>query len=611
MDEKELLELLKSHEWKDVEFKEAKIKTPKNSYESVSAFANTEGGHLVFGVKKEKNSFEVVGIVDVDKIQNEFLSALRQKDKINQIVDVKEDIHKVDEKDLIVFYIPEVTRDQKPVFINGDIRKSFLRKGGCDVKCSEDELKRFLRDASNERYDSEILSDIPENFYDERTVNWYRTYFNRQQPGRDETLSDREFLLEWGFIRESDKKLVPTRASVLLFGKGRYIRQILPRAIVDYQRIDFIFSEWTPDKRWNDRIVFEENIIQTWLGLVEKYMRLSESSFSVDPKTLRRSDDPPDYISFREAAINLLIHQDYGDHSRKPVIKFFKDKTIFWNPGDAFATKAELLEANEKEVRNPSIVSAFRRIGLSDQAGTGIRSIFSNWNQLGNIPPEVFNDKSAKTFELSLLKEKLLSEKQILFQSSIGVTLSTENASVFAFACKYGELTITDIKAITGKTTSECIKIGNYLEVQVLLKKINENTYVVAEHLKPHHFINSTTDSIPSIESEQVRIETSKDLTTNTEQVRPTEVEKRRDKTEQVTQLSEKHRLITNLCEVPQSLAELMEKSGYSNRGYFKKRYINPLISVGVLKMTKPDKPNASDQKYALTESGFRLVHGE
>jgi len=610
MNDQELLKLLSAHEWNDVEFKEAKIGVPKNAYESVSAFANTEGGHLVFGVKKDGSDFEVVGVLDVDKVQNEFLSSLRQKDKISQIIDVQEHLHKVDKKDLLVFYIPESSRFEKPVYLNGNFKRSFLRKGACDVKCSHDEMERLIRDASNERYDGETLIEISaDSFYDEGTVNWYRKYFNQQQPGRHETLSDQMFLLEWGFMKEIGERLAPTRMAVLLFGKGRYVRQILPRAIVDYQRIDSNFIDWTPEKRWDDRVVFEENIIQTWLGLVEKYMRLSESSFSVDSKTLRRNDDPPDYISFREAAINLLIHQDYGDHSRKPVIKFFKDKTIFWNPGDAFVNKAELLDASEKEVRNPSIVNAFRRIGLSDQAGTGIRSIFNNWNYLGNTPPEVINNKSAKTFELSLLKEKLLSEEQIVFQSSIGVHLSPENASVFAYACKHDKLTLTDIKAITGKTTLECRKIGDYLVVQVLLQNVDDKNFEVAEHLKAR-FVESNTDSV-STDSVQVDNDASTDLTSSSVQVDAVAVQKIHDSSKQVIKLTENHRLILKLCQAPRSLAELLENTGYSNRGYFKKNFINALISSGLMKMTKPDKPNASDQKYVLTDGGFRLVHEE
>ena len=60
MTQNELMELLNAHEWRDVEFKEAQRAVPRNAYETVSA-ANTEGGHLVFGVKKSGQDMEVVG----------------------------------------------------------------------------------------------------------------------------------------------------------------------------------------------------------------------------------------------------------------------------------------------------------------------------------------------------------------------------------------------------------------------------------------------------------------------------------------------------------------------------------------------------------------------
>ena len=38
-------------------------------------------------------------------------------------------------------------------------------------------------------------------------------------------------------------------------------------------------------------------------------MQRAEKPFSVNAQTLQREDRPPDDIAFREAAVNLLIHQ--------------------------------------------------------------------------------------------------------------------------------------------------------------------------------------------------------------------------------------------------------------------------------------------------------------
>lgn len=584
MTEKEILALLSQHEWKDVEFKEARTAVPKSAYESVSAFANTEGGHLVFGIKKDGSEFEIVGVLDVDKVQNDFITTLRQKKKISQIIDVQEHLHTIDKNDLLIFYVPEVSRDKKPVYLNGAITLSFLRKGACDVRCSPEEMHRLLRDASNEPYDSDALSDFSsDTFYDEGSVGWYRNIFNKKQPGRHETLSDHDFLLEWGFLKEASDKIIPTRAAILFFGKARLVRQILPRAIVDYQRINVKYDDWIPEKRWDDREVFEENLIQTWLGLLEKYSRISEKPFSIDVSTMRRSDNPPDYITFREAAINLLMHQDYGDHTRMPVIQFFNDRTIFKNPGDAFATKDELLEPGTKEVRNPTIVNAFRRIGLSDQAGTGIRSIFQSWSNLGNVPPIINNNKSEKTFELVLNKEKLLSEEQVIFQSLIGVHLSEIHAKVFAYACQTGIITLTDIKAVTNETSKKCKEIADYLVVQVLLKWVDQSNLVVADHLQAKLVGKKAEESksAPRVIFTEKRI---------------------------IDKISETQRDVIKFCTVPKSMTEVQKKFGFSNRTYFKRKTLDPLLEVELLQMTNPDNPKASNQKYVISEDGFRLL---
>ena len=41
--------------------------------------------------------------------------------------------------------------------------------------------------------------------------------------------------------------------------------------------------------------------------------------------------------------------------------------------------------------------------------------------------------------------------------------------------------------------------------------------------------------------------------------------------------------------------------------GYFKRIIINPLLEANLLQMTNPEKKNAKDQKYLVTENGLQL----
>jgi len=600
MNRDELIERLKSYEWSDVEFKASQRGVSESAYETVSAFANTGGGWLVFGVGEGQRGYEIVGVIEVDKVQNEFLSVLRTGDKLSKVIVATESIIEIDGKTLLVFYIPESRRQDKPIYLKGDIRRSFIRRGGCDERCTQADIERFVREASDERYDGQPVELDPEYCFDPDSIRWYRGIFYTRNPDKDRSVTDLEFLHDWGLVIEKAGVLLPTRASILLFGGNPALLQILPRPVVDYQWINADWSDALPEQRWEDREVVEANLIQAWKTIIDRYLQRAEKPFSVNPENLRRDDTPPDYIAFREAVINLLIHQDYADHMRKPVIQFFRDRALIWNPGDAFVSLEEMLEPSEKDVRNPRIVAAFRRIGLSEQAGTGVRSIFNSWRQLGRVPPVIRNDKANKSFELRLLKQELISEKQLLFQASIGVHLSPEEASVFAFVCREGSIRLLDVKAVTGQSTQNAQALLNRLVTQALIERIQalpQPHYIVVEHLRARleGAVVSTDQVSPDIGglvTDQPRVENQNLVT---------------DQPQPLLELTDRQWQIIMACDVPLSMAALMESLGLTHRAFFRRTHLGPLIKGGILSMRYPDQPNHPDQAYGLTEIGAEL----
>ncbi len=157
-------------------------------------------------------------------------------------------------------------------------------------------------------------------------------------------------------------------------------------------------------------------------------------------------------------------------------IKLFTDRTVFWNLGDAFATETELLDPTEKEVRNPAIVKAFRRIGLSDQTGTGIRAIFRNWLELGRTPPRLKNDKARKEFELVLINKPLVTDAILRFRQTLGIHLTPEQADALALALSLPEseqLTLTAIRGLGISTTQQARALADHLVRQQLLDQLS------------------------------------------------------------------------------------------------------------------------------------------
>ena len=62
--------------------------------------------------------------------------------------------------------------------------------------------------------------------------------------------------------------------------------------------------------------------------------------------------------------------------------------------------------------------------------------------------------------------------------------------------------------------------------------------------------------------------------------------------------LTQQQKDIVNFCSVPRTAQEIMNRIGVYNQSRSRRKYIQPLIDIGVLEMTDPDRPNAPNQKY-------------
>ena len=599
MTQEELIELLGSYEWRDIEFKEARRAVPRSAYETVSAFANTEGGRLVFGVREHSSQLEVVGVLDVDKVQGDFLTTLRQRDKISVLLPVRERLARHDGKDLLIFHVPEAHRSEKPVFLDGDIRRAFIRSGGSDVRLTEAERDRLLMDASVERYDNQPVDLALDRAFDTGSLRWYRASYEMRPENRSwRSLSDVEFLQEMGLLDHDGGRLRPLRAAILLFGTGGAFRRLLPRTVVDCQRFRSPRRDIAVGDRWFDRMVSDDNLILTWRSLMEVwYPKFAEHPFRVDPRTLQRDDTPPDYVAVREAMVNLMMHQDYSDHGRNPEILHFPDQIVFRNPGDAFASPSDLLEPGEKQQRNPKIVMAFRRIGLSENAGWGLRDVFGNWRELNRPPPRIVNSRRRKRFELRLDLTPL-SDRQQEFEDRLGVRLDETETRVMDYAAGQETLSLSGLQVVAGVSHERARSVAARLVTQRLLEDVDADRFRLARHLR------TQVGELGHSESDQVR-EKRANLVTDP-------LTKLTSRTSSsgggaLPQFTASQWDLLDACETPRRIADLLKLAGTSHRTYFRRTYLQPLLDGGFVRMTNPDNPRDPNQQYVLTETGVEL----
>ena len=84
MTKEELIDRINDIEWEDFEAKEAKSELPKNIWETVSAFANTSGGWIVLGIKQNGKKFEISGVDNAEKLEQDFWVLCVPKSSMSQ-----------------------------------------------------------------------------------------------------------------------------------------------------------------------------------------------------------------------------------------------------------------------------------------------------------------------------------------------------------------------------------------------------------------------------------------------------------------------------------------------------------------------------------------------
>ncbi|MBR8821918.1 hypothetical protein IX293_000148 [Fusobacterium necrophorum] len=107
MDIVQIKSLIAKGEKINVEFKKSQKEVSKSVYESVCAFNNRVGGHILLGVTDDK---EIVGIEEkyADKIIQDFLTAINNPELIYPTLYVIPEKVEIDGKILIYIFVPEV-----------------------------------------------------------------------------------------------------------------------------------------------------------------------------------------------------------------------------------------------------------------------------------------------------------------------------------------------------------------------------------------------------------------------------------------------------------------------------------------------------------------------
>lgn len=383
---KEFLETLQLDENHERECKLAEGGLPESIWETYSAFANTDGGTILLGVREHRDSFTVNGLTDrqIAKYQKNFWSVLNDRNKISKNILLNHHVKVVEYggKHLLEIDVPAADRHDKPVYIGVDPMKgTYKRDYDGDFLCTEISVRAMFADQRDIPADSEVLEDMELDVLNSDTIKGYRVIFEQLHEGHPwNKLLKEEFLIKLKAAAKNKKGSVsPTAAGILMFGDADRITDVFPDYFLDYR-------EECDDKniRWLYRTHSNEG---DWSGNLFDFFYKVTTRIDDDvavPFANRRNGVRVDRVdvhdALSEAVANALVHSDYYGKRGIVIVKHGKQISIS-NPGTIRITKAEFYAGGNSDPRNPNLLKMFGFVNVGERAGSGIDKIMTAWEE--------------------------------------------------------------------------------------------------------------------------------------------------------------------------------------------------------------------------------------
>ena len=358
----ELKSLLAHGEGVDAEFKESTHQLARKIYESICAFLNRKGGHIVLGAKDDGR---IVGIAP-DSIQEQMDTLVKDMNNpqlFRPTYYLNFESIEVDGKLLIYCHVPESTQahSYKNVYYDRN------RDGDFELRSTEQIANLFIR-KSKRKTEETVYPALGMDALEEEAFDFMRQMVrvdNAEHPWI--SMSNEEVLRSGQMIAvdpETGKEGL-TLAAILLFGKRNTIASVLPTYFID------MLCRIHDTELYDDRLQVKENLMVAYRSIMEFIKKhLPEKPYIEGMQRFSLRDR-----ILREVTLNLLIHREYSS-SYPTTFSIFSDRVVTENWNVPYVYGKIDLTTLRPHRKNPLIANVFSQMGIVEELGSGTRKIF-------------------------------------------------------------------------------------------------------------------------------------------------------------------------------------------------------------------------------------------
>lgn len=334
------------------------MKKPKSWCKSVSAFANTYGGSLIFGISDDN---QIIGLENPDK-DAEIISEMI-KSRLDPIPEFKIRFQKEEDKVLLIVDI--LKGEETPYYYSGDgVLEAYVRIGNESVKASSTELKRLVLHGRNTTFDSQNSMYKVEDYAFSKLRERYKKWTGQSFNDKD--------LISFG-LATKDGYL--TNAGAL----------IVDESPIHYSRV--FCTRWNgltksggtmdalDDAEYSGSLI---SLIENGEGFIKRNAKMMWR------KTANSREELPEYVerSYHEALVNAIAHRDYLVNGSEVHIDIYDDRMEIHSPGgmpDGSVIQDRDPTTVPSTRRNPVIADVFNRLGYMERKGSGFAKILDNY----------------------------------------------------------------------------------------------------------------------------------------------------------------------------------------------------------------------------------------
>ena len=360
-------------ETSNIDFKEMlEEKKPKSWLKSVSAFANSKGGIILFGV--EDKTHKLIGLNNINKIAEKITELINTK--ITPLPRYEINTFEDDNKDFLELKIGDGPATPYYVVLDGR-KEAYIRSGNQSTLAPEHILNNLILKGKNLTFDAlpteYNVEDLSFTLLSATIKEKTSKKFNENKDFLSLGLANKEGNLTNAGVLLSDQGALKQSKIVCTKWKGLNKGIISEDAIDDKEYTGSIISLLE-----NADLFIKNNSKQSW-----KVIGMDRIEFEDYPATARR-----------EAIVNALIHRDYQILGSEIHIDMFDDRLEITSPGGMFdGSLIQNLEIkNIPSMRRNVIISdIFSRLHYMDRRGSGLSRIVESYND-SELKPKFLSD---------------------------------------------------------------------------------------------------------------------------------------------------------------------------------------------------------------------------